>query len=132
MVNGMIPLFVTVIGRGLLGVPTFTLPKLSCCGLIWIWVPIPWSRIICCRVGSLSTTTKFPNKVLVVVIGAADTEIVQLAPPESPVPQLFVCENSPTTLIVEMLIGWVPVFVKVAVCAADLVPVTVVGKLKPG
>ena len=50
------------------------------------------------------------------------TEMVQLAPALTVVPQVLVWEKSPLAVMLEMVSDPVPVLVRVTVCAALLVP----------
>jgi hypothetical protein len=55
-------------------------------------------------------------------VGLKVTEMVQLAPALTEVPQVLVWEKSPLAVMLEMVSEALPVLVRVTVCAALLVP----------
>jgi hypothetical protein len=55
-------------------------------------------------------------------VGLKVTEIVQLAPAPTVIPQVLVCEKSPLAAMLEMLSVAVPVLLRLTDCAALVVP----------
>jgi len=90
---------------------------------------VPVSVVICGEPAALSATDSVAVK-LATEAGEKVTEIAQLAPAASDSPQLLVwaksTESVPVTVIPLMASPALPVFVRVAVCAALVAPETAV------
>jgi len=92
-------------------------------------VPVPESATVCSDPAALSAIERVAAK-LAAEAGVKVTEIEQLAPAASDVPQVLVCAKSdglaPASVIPEIVSAALPVFLSVAVCAAEVVPVVAV------
>jgi hypothetical protein len=83
--------------------------------------PVPLSATLCGLSEALSEMLRVP--VLVpLATGLKVTEIVQLAPALTLVPQLLVWEKSPLAVMPEMVSETLPVLLSVTVCALLLFP----------
>jgi hypothetical protein len=83
--------------------------------------PVPLSATLCGLSEALSEMLRVP--VLVPpAAGLKVTEMVQLAPALTVVPQVLVCEKSALAVMLEMVSEALPVLVRVAICAVLLVP----------
>ena len=111
---------VTVMVCSALDVLTVCEPKLRLVGEKLMTVPTPVRATVCGLLGASSITVRVPVEVLDFV-GVKTTLIVQLALAPRLEPQLFVWLKGPVVAMLLMLIGTVPVFVRVAGCEALLV-----------
>jgi len=85
-------------------------------------VPVPLSVTVCGEPGALSVAVSVPERDPEAV-GVNVTEIVQLAPAATAVPQVFIAAKSPETAIEVIETATVPEFERVTVCAALVAPV---------
>jgi hypothetical protein len=151
IVNAALPVFISVIVCAAVVVPAIVDAKVSVAGASDVAgaaaaVPVPFSVTVCVVVadsasdeasnrlllaigcielGALSVTESVAVK-LATESGVKVTEIVQLAPAASELPQVLVSANSvglaPVIAMLEMASGASPVFISVAVCAAVVDP----------
>jgi hypothetical protein len=95
--------------------------------------PVPESAEVCGDPAALSATLIVAVK-LAAEAGVNVTEMVQLAPAASELPQVLVCAKLlglvPATLMRVMVNGALPGLERVAVCAELVVPVVWLGKLR--
>ena len=123
MLNGTVPLLVSVTDWVALVVPTGWLPKLGLVGdnVAAGPVPVPDRATVCGLPLALSVTVSVPVREPPVV-GVKVTLIVQLALAATVPPQLLVWTKSPLTAMDEIVSVTVPLFVSVTGCATLLVP----------
>ena len=127
MLSAALPTFVIVTFFAVLAVPTFTIPKLKLAGISFTAVPVPESATDC--VPSLSAMFNVPA-CLPVAVGVNFTDIVQLAPAATLVPQVLVSENSLEVAILVILSAALPLLVRVTDFAALLVPKSCLVKVR--
>jgi hypothetical protein len=127
IVNGAVPVLVTVIGDDVLVVPTSTPAKLRLRGdrVATGAIPVPLMAALCGLPAALSVILTVDDR-LPVLVGVKVTLIVQLAFAASEEGQVLVCEKSPV-LLLEILTPVIesdafPVFVSVMTCGVLPMP----------
>ena len=139
IVSDPLPEFVRVAVCAALATPILVLLNVRVVGdtpALGIPTPVPLSALVCVEPVTLPVLSVIVSVALRLpgAIGSNVTEIVQLAPTATLVPQVLVCAKSPELVpviaILAIVSGPVPEFVNVTVCALVVTPSVVLANVR--